>query len=133
MDNKNLLVVSQDQKKIEKIKKKYKNMSMSDETASKIQKLEVVNGVLSAAMMVSGVVTTIDLIVPDPVFGLDEIALTAITGALTFAQKSVDKHIDELATEGNTRIKADEVNKLSSQIVNIVQGIKAKNEPPRTL
>lgn len=133
MDNRNLIVVSEEQKKIEKIKKKYKNMEMSDDTASKIQKIEIANGVLSAAMMASGVITTIDLIVPDPVLGLDEIALTAITGALSFAHKSLDKHIDELAKEGSTRIKADEVNKLSSQIVDIVQGIKSRKQPPRTM
>lgn len=132
MDKENLVVVSEQQNKIEKIKRKYNNMSMSDATASKIQKLEIANGVLSAAMVASGVITTIDLIVPDPVFGLDEIALTAITGALTFAQKSVDKHIDELAKEGNTRVKAEEVSSLSNQIVNIVQGIQAKKQTPRT-
>lgn len=132
MDN-NLLVISEDQKKIEKIKRKYKNMSMSDETASKIRKLEIANSALSAAMIASGIITVIDLIVPDPVIGLDEIALTAITGALSYAQKSVDKHIDELATDGTTRVKPDEVSKLSSQIVKIVQGIREKNQPPRTM
>lgn len=133
MENRDLLVVSVDRKKIEKIKKKYKNMSMSDDAAAKIQKLEIVNGVLSAAVVASGIITTIDIIVPDPVFGLDEIILTAITGALKLAQKSVDKHIDELATEGTTRVNLDEVTNLSKQIIGIVKEIKSKNQTPKTM
>ena len=133
MENRDLLVVSVDRKKIEKIKKKYKNMSMSDDAAAKIQKLEIVNRVLSAAVVASGIITTIDIIVPDPVFGLDEIILTAITGALKLAQKSVDKHIDELATEGTTRVNPDEVTNLSKQIIGIVKEIKSKNQTPKIM
>ena len=87
MDNREMLAITEDKKKIEKIKKRYKNLSMSDETASKIGKLEIANKVLSAAM--------------------------AISGALTFAKNRVDNHIDELAKSGDTRLQADEVNKLS--------------------
>lgn len=133
MDNREMLAITEDKKKIEKIKKRYKNLSMSDETASKIGKLEIANKVLSAAMAISGVVTVIDYIVPDPVIGLDEAALTAITGALTFAKNRVDNHIDELAKSGDTRLQADEVNKLSSKIIDVVNSIKTKGDEPRTM
>lgn len=125
MDDREMLVVKEPKSKIEKIKKKYKNMEMSDDVAEKIVRLEIVEGVLSVALVVSGVVTAVDLIVPDPVIGIDEALLTLLTGGIEFAKGEVNKHINELATTGKTDIKAEEVNGLVSKIREIVAGVKA--------
>ena len=74
--------VSEKKSKIEKVKRKYKNMSMSDETANKIVKLNTLNKILKTATGAVGLITVIDFFVPDPVLGLDEAALTALTGLL---------------------------------------------------
>ena len=76
------VVIPEKKRKIEKIKKKFNNPEMSDSTATKIASLEVTNNLLKAATITAGVVTVIDLFVPDPVFGLDEAALASITGLL---------------------------------------------------
>ena len=107
---------------------KDKNMGMSNETAGKIKKLEVANKILSAAMVASGIVTAIDLIVPDPVFGLDEAALTALTTGLATAKSAVKSHIDDLALEGSTEIQAEEVNKLTKAFTKAAKSVKSKKD-----
>lgn len=118
--------VKEKKAKLDKIKKKYKNMQMSDDTANKISKLEVVNTVLKAATAVAGVVTVVDYFVPDGVFGLDEVALTAITGLLGYASTLVDNKIDKVANDEDASIQLSEVTKLSEQIGNAARAIKPK-------
>lgn len=127
-DKRSYICVGDDEKKIARIKKKYKNMEMSNETAGKIKKLEVANKILSAAMVASGIVTAIDLIVPDPVFGLDEAALTALTTGLATAKSTVKSHIDNLALEGSTEIQAEEVNKLTKAFTEVAKSVKSKKD-----
>ena len=124
MEDRKMLFIPENKKKIEKIKKKYKNPELSDETANKIAQLQVVDKALSVASAAAGLTTVIDLLVPDPVVGLDEAALVAITSALKFAQSQVKSHITDLANEGNTEVNVDEVNKLSGQLINAAKAVK---------
>lgn len=126
LENRKVLVVPESKKRIENIKKKYNNLEMTDATAKKIGKLETTNKALTTAMLASGIVTIIDYIVPDPVIGIDEALLTTLTGTLAYAQRRVDKHINDLANTGSTRIEADEVANLSNQIINITNDVKAR-------
>lgn len=118
--------VTEKKDKIQKIKKKYNNMQMSDETAAKVYRLDVTNNVLKAATAVVGVVTVIDLFVPDPVFGIDEIGLTAITGLLGYASSLVDSKAKSLANDEDASIQMDEVTKLTEQIGNAAKAVKGK-------
>lgn len=123
--NREAIYIKEKKSKIEKIKKKYNNMSMSDHTASKISKLEVANNVLKAATAAVGVVTVIDLFVADPCFGIDEVGLGAITGLLGFASTLVDNKIEKIANDEDASIQMDEVAKLSEQIGNAAKAIKS--------
>lgn len=117
--------VPEKKKKIENIKSKYNNMSMSDSAASKIVSLEVTNNILKAATAAAGVITVIDFFVPDPVLGLDEAALTAITGVLGYASKMVDNKIDAIVESGNASLEMNEITKLTEQVSNAAKSIKS--------
>ena len=106
-------------KEIEKIKTKYNNLNMSNETAYKIQKLERVNKALVAATTICGIITVIDFIVPDPVLFVDEAVLTGITSLLGTASGIVNKNIKSLVNNENTDFTMQDVQKLTNQINSI--------------
>ena len=119
------LVFKEDKKKIEKIKKKYKNVSMSDEVASKINKLEITNKLLGHAMLIAGFATVIDFVAPDPVLFLDEAGLVAITTCLKFVRGNIKFHIKDLAKNGDTEISDEEVNSLASRLIGVAKEVKS--------
>lgn len=116
--------VSEKKKKIEKVKRQYKNMSMSDETANKIVKLNTLNNILKTATSAVGLITVIDFFVPDPVLGLDEAALTALTGLLGYTSSVVNNKIDDIATSDNTELKMEEITKLTGQLTDVASKVK---------
>ena len=118
------IFIPEKKKKIENIKNKYHNMSMSDSAASKIASLEATNNILRTATALAGVVTVIDFFVPDPVLGLDEAALTAITGLLGYASSVVNNKIDDIATSDNAELKMEEITKLSGQLSDVASKVK---------
>ena len=126
--NRETVFVTEDKKKIEKIKKKYKNMEMSNNAALKISRLEVTNKLLKMAATSVGIITVIDFFVPDPVLGLDEIALTSLTGLFSYASKVVDNKINALAKEEDSSIQMEEVTKLGTQLKNALDNVqKSRN------
>lgn len=118
------VVIPEKKRKIEKIKKKFSNPEMSDSTATKIASLEVTNSLLKAATITAGIITTIDVFTPDPVFGLDEAALASITGLLKYSSTLVENKIEDLANSDDTSIKMDEVTKLTEQLSNAASNVK---------
>lgn len=118
------VVVPEKKQKIENIKAKYKNMKMSDSDANKIMSLEATNKILKTAMGIVGVVAVIDIIIPDPVLGLDEIALGSITGLLKLATSMVDNKIDAIASSQDASLQTSEITKLTEQISNVASSVK---------
>lgn len=116
--------VEEKKKKIEKVKKKYKNMALSDNDALKIARLDTLNGVLKAATGAVGLVTVIDFFVPDPVLGLDEAALTAITGLLGYSASVVNNKIESIANSSDASIKMEEITNLSGQLSDVASKVK---------
>ena len=60
---------------LDEIKKKYNSPEMSDEVASKIGKLDNTASELVMLTRIIGIICIVDLILPDPILGLDEITL----------------------------------------------------------
>lgn len=118
------VVIPEQKRKIENIKKKFNNQEMSDTTATKIASLEVTNKLLKAATITAGVITVIDLFVPDPVLGLDEAALASITGLLKYSSTIVENKIEALANSDDASIKIDEVTKLTEQLTKTATDVK---------
>ena len=122
--SKEAVMIPEKKKRIEKVKAKYKNMSMSDDAAMKIVRLNTLNNVLKAATGVVGLVTVIDYFVPDPLLGLDEAALTALTGLLGYTSSVVNNKIDDIATSDNTELKMEEITKLTGQLTDVASKVK---------
>lgn len=118
------VIVPEKKEKIEKIKRKYNNMAMTDEVAQKINRLEVTNNILKAATGVVGVVAALDWIILDPVPGVDEAVFTGATALLGLASSIVGNKIDDLANTGNADLQMDEVNKLSNQLNDVAKKAK---------
>lgn len=118
------VVIPEQKRKIENIKKKFNNQEMTDSTATKIASLEVTNKILKAATITAGVITVIDLFTPDPVLGLDEAALASITGLLKYSSTVVENKIESLANSNDASIQIDEVTKLTEQITKTASNVK---------
>lgn len=129
MNNKrHAIVITESKKKIDKIKKKYKNLEMDDQSAQTILNLEITNNVLKTATVLVGIITTIDLIVPDPVFGLDEIALSSITTLLGTATKIVGSKIENIINLEDSQLKEEELVELSTDIYKVAKNISKKDK-----
>lgn len=120
------IIVPEKKEKIERIKRKYQNMEMSDDTAKKIKNLEVVNNILVAATGVVGILTVVNYFVPDPVPGIDEAVMTGATALLGSASTIVKNKINDLAATGTTEVKMEEVTKLSDQLTNVARKVAEK-------
>ena len=119
--------VKEKKEKIEKIKKKYENMNLSDDTALKINNLEVTNNILKAATAIVGLVSVINWFVPDMIPFVDEAILTGLTTLLGSSAKIVENNIDSIAKNGTSNIKMEEIQNLSGQAKEIISNLKEKN------
>lgn len=129
MDNdRQALIITESKRKINRIKKKYKNLEMDDQVAQNILNLEVTSTVLKTATLLVGIITTIDLIVPDPVFGLDEIALSSITTLLGTATKIVGNKIENIVNLEDGHLKEEEIIELSTDIYKVAKNISKKDK-----
>ena len=127
------VMVPEKKEKIERIKRKYQNMEMSDDTAKKIKNLEVANNILVAATGIVGILTVINYFVPDPVPGIDEVVMTGATALLGSASTIVKNKINDLAETGITEVKMEEVTKLSEQMGNVARSVaEKKNDQVKT-
>lgn len=124
MNNRETVIVTENKNKIENVKRKYKNMQMSDTATKKIISLEVANKILKVATAGVGIITVIDFVVPDPILGLDEVALASITGVLSYASSLVNNKINDLAKIGETTVKMDEITGLTEQLGNTANAVK---------
>ena len=105
-------------------KRKYKKLDMSDATASKIRNLEVIHKLLLLGTFIIGIITIIDIFVPDPVFLLDEAALAAITGFFKTAATFTKKKIALLVETDSAKMSTEDVEELSKNIKNATKNIK---------
>ncbi len=129
-DGRETVIVPEKKEKIERIKRKYNNMEMADDTAKKIRTLEVVNNVLIAATGVVGCATVINYFVPDALPFVDEAVMTGATALLGSASTIVKNKINDLAATGTAEAQMDEVTKLSGQMAEVAKRIsenKAKS------
>lgn len=129
MDDRKVVVVPEKKVKIRKIKEKYQNLQMSDATAEKISNLEVANNILKTSTYVAGIIAAIDWIIPDPVPGLDEVALTALVPLLNTASVIVENKIDQLAKTGKASLNSEEVKDFAAQLSKSMTTIKNERKP----
>lgn len=122
--NRSSVVVPEQKAKIERIKRKYNNMNMQNDTALKIHKLEVTNNILKIAATGVGIITVIDWMTIDPSPLIDEAVLTGLTTLLSTSAKIVENKIDDLVACDNAELKMEEVTNLSKQIGNVAKAVR---------
>lgn len=106
------------------IKNKYNKPNMSDEVASKIKKLEILNKLFIIGTIIIGIITVIDIFVPDPIFLLDEATLAAITGLLKTLSSITKKKIAILIETNNSKLSQKDIEELSKDATNVAKNIK---------
>ena len=90
------------------------------------ERLEKLGYGLKVATTVVGIITLIDYIVPDPLFGLDEATLTAITGLLAILAKvNLDK-LDAINKGVKAKLTNDDVNEITNEVGNVIKTYKKK-------
>lgn len=114
-EDRHMLVVPEKQETIQKMDQQYQTMK-NDPNAAKVKSLEAAGKALKIATAAVGVITVIDWIVPDPVLGIDEIGLTALTTLLGTASTIVNNKKAQLETTGEVNMSMEEVQTLAKQV-----------------
>ena len=104
------------EERLNKIRKKYNNIGMNNEIASKIRNLEITSTALKILAGAVGVVTVSDFIIPDALPVIDEALLTALTALFVRVSKVIDKKIDDLVTTGNTKLTTKDLINIGSDL-----------------
>lgn len=81
-----------------------------------IKRYEIIEKILIACAVIIGVITVIDIFLPDPIFMLDEASLAAITGLLTYLSSLVRRKIEELKKGEKKKIDAKEVGEIANKV-----------------
>lgn len=90
----------------------------------KIKTLEIVDKILIAGTIIVGIITVIDIFLPDPILLLDEAALTAITGLLAYISTLVRKKIDKLKNGSNEKTDMKDIEKLTDKVSETASSVK---------
>lgn len=89
-----------------------------------IKTYQVLRIILIILTIVVGVITIVDIFMPDPVFALDEAALASITGLLTFLITLVSKKEDELKNGENKKLDSKEIEELTNKATKAASAVK---------
>ena len=81
-----------------------------------IKKYEIIEKVLIALAIIIGVITIIDIFLPDPIFMLDEASLAAITGLLTYLSSLVRNKIEELKNGEKKKINTKDIEEITTKV-----------------
>lgn len=81
-----------------------------------IRKYEIIEKVLIAFAIIIGIITIVDIFLPDPIFMLDEASLAAITGLLTYLSSIVRRKIEELKNGEKKKINTKEIEEITTKV-----------------
>lgn len=90
----------------------------------KIKTLEIIDKILIAGTIIVGIITVIDIFTIDPILMLDEAALTAITGLLTYISTLVRKKIDKLKNGSKEKTDMKDIEKLTDKVSETASSVK---------
>ncbi len=114
---------------LNKIKEKYDALEMTDEAAKKVYSLEITSKTLKKVTQALGVITTIDLVIIDPVFGIDEAILIGLTSILGIAYKYVKGSVDSVIETGSMKdIDKEDLESIAYTCANMINSSKNKTK-----
>ena len=97
---------------------------MDENVSKKINNLKILNNVLIAGMVAVGVITIVDLFVPDPIFLLDEAALAAITALFKVLSGIVENKIELLSNGEKLDINSKDASEVAGAFKDTVKAVK---------
>ncbi len=89
----------------------------------KIKKYKILEKVLITFTIIIGIITVIDIFLPDPIFMLDEASLAAITGLLTYLSSLVRKKIEEIENGENKKIESKDIEEITSKVTETANAV----------
>ena len=90
----------------------------------KIKRLELIEKILIAGTVIVGIITVIDIFIPDPILLLDEAALTAITGLLTYIANLVRRRVEELKNGEKSSVGAKQIGEVANRVSETAKTVK---------
>ena len=90
----------------------------------KIKNLELIEKLLIAGTVIVGIITVIDIFLPDPILLLDEAALTVITGLLTYIANLVRRRIAELKKGEESSIGTKQIGEITTKVTDTAKTVK---------
>ena len=97
---------------------------MEENVSNKIKNLRLINNILIVCMVIVGVITIVDLFVPDPIFLLDETALAAITALFKVLSSIVEKKIELLSNGEKVDINSKDAEEVAGAFKDTVKAVK---------
>ena len=91
---------------------------------NKIKKLERVKTFCTIITILVGIITVIDIFIPDPIFLLDEAALASITGLFTVITSSIDNKIKDLRNGNTLKINREDITNITNAVGNTANEVK---------
>ena len=113
--DRHMLVVPERQERIQKMDQQYQAMK-NNPNAAKLKSMQAAGKALKYATTAIGIITIIDWLVPDPVLGIDEVGLTALTTLLGTASTIVNNKTAQLEAGLDANVSMEEVQKLAKQV-----------------
>ena len=89
----------------------------------KIYDLEQINRVFYVLTNIVGIITIIDLIIPDPLFGIDEVALASLTSLFGLITALINRNIERLKKEGKFTLEIQDINDIGREVKNTKENI----------
>ncbi len=88
-----------------------------------IKKYKILEKILITFTIIIGIITVIDIFLPDPIFMLDEASLAAITGLLTYLSSLVRKKIEEIENGENKKIASKDIEEITSKVTETANAV----------
>ena len=95
----------------------------NEKLRQKIYDLEQINRVFYMLTNIVGIITIIDLIIPDPLFGIDEVALASLTSLFGLITALINRNIERLKKEGKFTLKIQDINDIGREVKNTKENI----------
>lgn len=90
----------------------------------KIRKLQRAKAFFLSITIIIGIITIIDIFVPDPILFLDEAALASLTGFFMFMCSSIDAKISDLKMGNTAPIKVQDVKEITTRLNDTAKSVK---------
>ena len=97
---------------------------MDKNTKNRLKRLEIIEKILTIATIVVGIITVIDIFIPDPIFLLDEAALASITGLCQLIAGLVRSKMDEIENGGKAKLDYKEVEEVTNRVKEAAKTVK---------